>query len=108
VVLTNKLGDFRRLYSYVGGKLSPLGDDIKFDVARFDVDRRRTRIVCTTTENATGRSVPARKAHRQERRVVVARMARCHVLAPAGSTSDAARYGRCTNGRRWVRLHSPR
>jgi dipeptidyl aminopeptidase/acylaminoacyl peptidase len=51
VVLTNKLGDFRRLYSYSGGKLQPLGDEVKFDVADFGVDRKRTRVVYTTNEN---------------------------------------------------------
>jgi dipeptidyl aminopeptidase/acylaminoacyl peptidase len=51
VVLTNKLGDFRRLYAFTGGKLVPLGDDVKFDVAAFDVDRKRTRIVYGTNEN---------------------------------------------------------
>jgi dipeptidyl aminopeptidase/acylaminoacyl peptidase len=51
VVLTNKLGDFRRLYSYWEGKLVPIGDDVKFDVAGFDLDRKRTRIAYTTNEN---------------------------------------------------------
>jgi dipeptidyl aminopeptidase/acylaminoacyl peptidase len=51
VVLTNKLGDFRRLYSYAAGKLTPLGDDVKFDVDAFEVDRKRTRVVYTTNEN---------------------------------------------------------
>jgi dipeptidyl aminopeptidase/acylaminoacyl peptidase len=50
VVLTNKLGEFRRLYAYSGGKLTPLGDDLKFDVDGFDVDRKRTRILYTTNE----------------------------------------------------------
>ena len=51
VVLTNKLGDFRRLYSYWQAKLVPIGEDVKFDVAGFDVDRKRTRIAYTTNEN---------------------------------------------------------
>jgi dipeptidyl aminopeptidase/acylaminoacyl peptidase len=51
VVVTNKLGDFRRLYSFAGGKLEPLGDDVKADVDAFDIDRKRTRIVYTTNED---------------------------------------------------------
>ena len=58
VVLTNKLGDFRRLYSLSGGpggKLEPLGDDVKADVDTFDVDRKRRRILYTTNEGGFGR-----------------------------------------------------
>ncbi|HKQ69392.1 MAG TPA: prolyl oligopeptidase family serine peptidase [Polyangiaceae bacterium] len=51
LVLTNKLGEFRRLYSWTAGKLSPIGDDIKFDVASFQIDRRRTRILYQINEN---------------------------------------------------------
>src|SRR5581483_4689499 len=43
VVLTNKPGEFRRLYAFSGGKLEPIGDEVKADVDAFDVDRRRTR-----------------------------------------------------------------
>ena len=51
VVLTNKLGEFRRLYDWVNGTLTPIGQDLKFDVDGFDVDRKRTRIVYTVNEN---------------------------------------------------------
>ncbi|HTB73728.1 MAG TPA: prolyl oligopeptidase family serine peptidase [Polyangiaceae bacterium] len=50
VVLTNKLGEFRRLYGWKAGKLTPLGEDIKFDVDGFSVDRKRTRILYTVNE----------------------------------------------------------
>ena len=50
VVLTNKLGEFRRLYDWKAGKLTPLGDDLKFDVDGFTIDRRRTRILYTVNE----------------------------------------------------------
>jgi dipeptidyl aminopeptidase/acylaminoacyl peptidase len=50
VLLTNKLGEFRRLYGWKAGKLEPLGDDLKFDVDGFSIDRRRTRIVYTVNE----------------------------------------------------------
>ena len=50
-MVTNKPGEFRRLYAYQGGKLTPLGDDVKFDVDGFDVDRKRTRILYTIDED---------------------------------------------------------
>jgi dipeptidyl aminopeptidase/acylaminoacyl peptidase len=50
VVLTNKLGEFRRLYDFAGGKLTPIGDDVKYDVDGFDVDRKRARILYTINE----------------------------------------------------------
>ena len=53
VVLTNKLGEFRRLYSWKAGKLAPVGpvgDDVKFDVDGFSIDRKRTRVVYTINE----------------------------------------------------------
>jgi dipeptidyl aminopeptidase/acylaminoacyl peptidase len=51
VVLTNKLGEFRRLYGWKAGKLAPLGEDIKFDVDGFSIDRKRTRILYTVNES---------------------------------------------------------
>jgi dipeptidyl aminopeptidase/acylaminoacyl peptidase len=50
VVLTNKLGEFRRLYAWKAGKLTPLGEEIKFDVDTFSIDRKRTRVVYTINE----------------------------------------------------------
>jgi len=38
VVQTNKLGEFRRLYSWKAGKLAPLGEDIAFDLDRPQAD----------------------------------------------------------------------
>jgi dipeptidyl aminopeptidase/acylaminoacyl peptidase len=50
VVLTNKFGEFRRLYSWKAGKLASLGGDIKFDVDGFSIDRKRTRVTYTVNE----------------------------------------------------------
>jgi dipeptidyl aminopeptidase/acylaminoacyl peptidase len=55
IVLTNKLGEFRRLYQWRAGKLSPLGDEIKFDVDGFSIDRKRTRVVYTINEGGYAR-----------------------------------------------------
>jgi dipeptidyl aminopeptidase/acylaminoacyl peptidase len=50
VVLTNKFGEFRRLYSWKTGKFTALGEDIKFDVDTFSIDRKRTRVLYTINE----------------------------------------------------------
>lgn len=45
LVQTSKLGDFRRLYSLVGGKLTPITEERKADVSSFSIDLGRTRIL---------------------------------------------------------------
>jgi dipeptidyl aminopeptidase/acylaminoacyl peptidase len=59
LVHTNKLGEFRRLYSWRAGKLERVGervgDDVKFDVDWFDIDRKRTRVLYTTNEGGYSR-----------------------------------------------------
>jgi dipeptidyl aminopeptidase/acylaminoacyl peptidase len=61
VVVTNKPGEFRRLYAWTAGtggaagKLEPLGEDVKADIDTFDMDRKRTRIVYTTNEGGITR-----------------------------------------------------
>jgi protease II len=44
LVLTNKLGDFARLYSLEAGVLAPLSGEIKHDVEDFKIDEARARI----------------------------------------------------------------
>jgi protease II len=51
VVRTNKPSDFRRLYSWAAGRLSPLGDELHFDVESFEIDRKKTRIVYQVNDN---------------------------------------------------------
>jgi dipeptidyl aminopeptidase/acylaminoacyl peptidase len=51
LVLTNKAGDFRRLYSWTGpGQHTALGEDVKSDVSSFSIDEKRLRIVYTLNE----------------------------------------------------------
>lgn len=50
IVLTPKLGEFRRLYSFKGGKLTPITPELKFDVSSFSIDRQRRRILYTVNE----------------------------------------------------------
>jgi dipeptidyl aminopeptidase/acylaminoacyl peptidase len=44
LVQTNKLGDFRRLYKFVAGKLSPVTPEIPHDVAGFSIDDAKKHI----------------------------------------------------------------
>jgi dipeptidyl aminopeptidase/acylaminoacyl peptidase len=50
LVLTPKLGDFRRLYSLEKGKLTPITPEMKWDVSGFSVDEARQRVVYTMNE----------------------------------------------------------
>lgn len=51
LVLTPKLGDYKRLYSFEGGKMTPISPDIQNDVESFSVDRQRRRILWAVNEN---------------------------------------------------------
>jgi protease II len=51
LVRTNKLGDFQRLYSLEGGKLTPISGDIKHDVEDFRIDDARSRIYYRVNED---------------------------------------------------------
>ena len=50
LVLTPKLGEFRRLYVWKGDKLSPVTPELKADVASFTIDRSRKRILYSVNE----------------------------------------------------------
>ncbi|MSP62858.1 MAG: S9 family peptidase [Myxococcales bacterium] len=50
VVLTNKFGEFRRLYSFTAGKFTPISDEINHDLGALQIDRRRTRVLHTLNE----------------------------------------------------------
>jgi dipeptidyl aminopeptidase/acylaminoacyl peptidase len=50
IVLTNKLGEYRQLYRFAAGQLTPLLAPIQFDVERFSIDRARKRIVYNVNE----------------------------------------------------------
>jgi len=57
LVLTNKGGEFRHLYSWTGpGQHTTLSEDVKFDVSSFDIDDKRTRIVYTLNEGGYHRA----------------------------------------------------
>ena len=50
-VLTAKLGEFKRLYKYVGGKLTPITPEAKMDVESFNIDNARMRLYVQWNEN---------------------------------------------------------
>jgi dipeptidyl aminopeptidase/acylaminoacyl peptidase len=51
LVATNKLGDFRRLYSLEAGKLTPITGEVKHDVEAFRIDPARARIYARINED---------------------------------------------------------
>jgi dipeptidyl aminopeptidase/acylaminoacyl peptidase len=55
LVLTPKLGEFRRLYRWKEGKLTPVTAEMKHDVASFSIDHGKTRILYTVNENGYSR-----------------------------------------------------
>jgi len=50
VVLAPGLGEFRRLWLFEGGKLTPITGDLKWDVSSFSVDESKQRILYTVNE----------------------------------------------------------
>jgi dipeptidyl aminopeptidase/acylaminoacyl peptidase len=51
LVLTPKLGEFRRLYAWSAGKLTPITPELSHDVSSFRLDRQKRRIVYSTNES---------------------------------------------------------
>ncbi len=50
LVLTPKLGEFRRLCRYEAGQLTPLTGELKWDVSGFGLDEAKTRVLYTVNE----------------------------------------------------------
>ncbi len=50
LVLTPKLGEFRRLYRFEKGTLTPVTGELKWDVSDFGIDDARKRILYTINE----------------------------------------------------------
>lgn len=51
LVLTNKLGEFRRLYAWRAGRLTPVSPAMRHDVEAFDIDAARRRVVVTVNQD---------------------------------------------------------
>ncbi len=50
IVSTPRLGEFRRLYSWQSGKLTPITPELPHDVSGFHVDHAKTRVLYTLNE----------------------------------------------------------
>lgn len=50
LVLTPKIGNFRRLYLLKAGKLEAISPEIKYDVSSFNIDKNRKRILYEVNE----------------------------------------------------------
>jgi dipeptidyl aminopeptidase/acylaminoacyl peptidase len=50
IVQTPKIGEYRRLYSWKAGKLTPISPEMNFDVAAFSIDRKKQRILYLANE----------------------------------------------------------
>ena len=59
LVRTPKLGEFRRLYSFdrKTHELVPISPELKWDVAGFTVDHKKTRILVSVNEGGTTRTI---------------------------------------------------
>ena len=55
LVMTNKVGEYQRLYSLEAGKLAPISPDVKYDVQSFTIDEARKRIYFTINEDGYSR-----------------------------------------------------
>jgi dipeptidyl aminopeptidase/acylaminoacyl peptidase len=55
LVMTNKLGEYHRLYSLEAGKLTPISPDVKYDVQSFTIDEARARIYFSINEQGYSR-----------------------------------------------------
>ena len=56
LVLTPKLGEYRRLYTVSGGKLTPVTPELTHDVSSYRIDRQKKRILYTTNEGGYSKS----------------------------------------------------
>jgi dipeptidyl aminopeptidase/acylaminoacyl peptidase len=55
LVLTNKLGEFRRLYRFADGRLVPVTPALSMDVERFSVDRPKRHLLVTLNDGGYSR-----------------------------------------------------
>ena len=68
IVQTSKLGEFKRLYSYRGGKLTPITPDVKSEVEAFGIDYQRRRIYVQWNDQGRSRlQVLHSHTHREEK-----------------------------------------
>ncbi|MCC6553065.1 MAG: S9 family peptidase [Polyangiaceae bacterium] len=119
LVLTPKLGEFRRLYRWKEGKLTPVTPELKHDVESFRIDRKKTRILYEVNEEGYTRlhALDARTFREialpplpQADHVSVAsvsRDGRFATIAVETTKAPAASYVIEWGSRRLTRWHSP-
>lgn len=56
LVLTNKFGEFRRLYRFKQGQFKVLSPDLKYDISSFSIDYPRTKIYVSYNDRGYTRS----------------------------------------------------
>jgi protease II len=89
LVLTNKLGDLRRLYRWRAGVLTPVSPGLRWDVKAFSIDRARRRVLYEVNEGGTTR-LAALDAHTFAPLPLPALPPADHVVA--GAASDDGRF----------------
>lgn len=56
LIVSNKFGEFRRLYKYVGGAFSPVTPELKWDVSNAHIDHAHHALYYTVNENGYSKS----------------------------------------------------
>jgi dipeptidyl aminopeptidase/acylaminoacyl peptidase len=56
LVLSNKMGDFKRLYRWKAGTFTPVTPDVKMDVSGFTIDHAHRRIYTMTNDQGYSRT----------------------------------------------------
>lgn len=92
LVLTSKLGDFKRLYRLVEGELDPITKEQPYDVASFGIDRPRRTIYYSVNEGGYLR------AHALDARTLAAR------ALPALPAADNVRVAGVSYDGRYAQL----
>lgn len=92
IVLTPKLGNFRRLYRWVAGKYTPISPELSWDVSSFDVDPARTHIVYTVNDNGYSKPYALNAANYQPLKL------------PEFKGADQVRPGRSSQNGRYMTL----
>ena len=50
IVLTNRFGEFRRLYRFTQGKFTAISPEWKYDISDFSIDKPRSKIIFSTNQ----------------------------------------------------------
>jgi dipeptidyl aminopeptidase/acylaminoacyl peptidase len=119
LVLTPKLGEFRRLYRWKEGKLTPITPELKNDVEAFEIDRKKARILYQINEGGYTRlramdartlkdiALPALPPADHVRAIATTRDARYTTIAVDTPTAPATSYVLDWQTRKLTQWHAP-